>query len=141
MRNTAGRDAPSLNNMKHYDLPHDHGQDIQTVLERMPGPEEFEDAALTFRQLGDDTRLRILWLLCHSRECVSNIAAAVGMSSAAVSHHLQLLRRSGLIVAQRVGKEIHYTLARTRKASLLHQSIDALFEITCPTGERGPEAR
>lgn len=118
--------------MTHYNLPHDHGQDVQVVLERMPAAQRFEEAAMSFQQLGDPTRLKILWILCHCRECVSDIAAAVGMSDAAVSHHLQLLRRSGLIVGSRVGKEIHYTLSDERRAGLLHRMMDALFEITCP---------
>lgn len=118
--------------MTHHELPHDHG-DINNVLDSMPDDSYFEDAAMTFSSLSDGTRLRILWLLCHSTECVSNISAAVGMSNAAVSHHLQLLKRGGLIVGRRVGKEIHYTLADTAEAQLLHRTIDSLLDITCPT--------
>ena len=118
--------------MIHYNLPHEHDQNIQLVLEKMPEPEKFSEAAGLFQQLGDGTRLRILWLLCHSRECVSNIAAAVGMSRAVVSHHLQLLKRGGLVTGERVGQEIHYSLAKSREAALLHETVDALFELTCP---------
>ena len=67
--------------MTHYNLPHDHGQDVQVVLERMPAAQRFEEAAMSFQQLGDPTRLKILWILCHCRECVSDIVVAVGMSS------------------------------------------------------------
>ena len=118
--------------MTHYILPHEHGQDIDDVLSAMPGTESFAQAASLFSQLGDGTRLRILWLLCHSRECVSNIAAALGVSKAVVSHHLQLLRKSNLVVSERIGQEIHYSLNDTREANLLHETIDALFEISCP---------
>lgn len=118
--------------MKHALLPHDHGQNIETFLDRMPDNDEFIKVAEAFQQLGDGTRLKILCILCHSRECVSNIAAAVSMSNAAVSHHLQILKKSGLIVSERSGKEIYYTLADTREAALLHGAIDALFEIKCP---------
>ena len=86
-----------------------------------------------FQQLGDPSRLRILWLLCHSEECVCNIAAAVGMSDPAVSHHLRILKKGGIIESRRDGKEVYYTLADTTQAKLLHRTIDALFEITCPT--------
>ena len=61
-------------------IPHDHGQPTQGVLERMPSPDAFADAAATFQQIGDGSRLRILWLLCLCEECVCYIAAAVGMS-------------------------------------------------------------
>lgn len=118
--------------MTHYDLPHEHDNNIQVVLEKMPTNENFSEAASIFQQLGDGTRLKILWLLCHTKECVTDIAAALGMSKAVVSHHLQLLRRSNLVTGERIGQEIHYTLANSREAELLHKTIDLLFEITCP---------
>ena len=54
--------------MSHYHLPHNHGQNIERVLERMPPPDGFQTNAAIFQQLGDPSRLRILWLLCHSEE-------------------------------------------------------------------------
>lgn len=87
--------------MSHYHLPHNHGQNIERVLERMPPPDGFHATAATFQQLGGPSRLRILWLLCHSEECVCNIAAAVGMSDPAVSHHLRILKKSGIIESRR----------------------------------------
>ena len=79
--------------MPHYNLPHNHGQNIERVLDNMPSAEGFQDISFLFQQLGDSTRLRILWLLCHCEECVCNIAAAVDMSAPAVSHHLRILKR------------------------------------------------
>ena len=119
--------------MTHYELPHEHGQNIDPVLEAMPDTESFAQAASLFGQLGDGTRLRILWLLCHSRECVSDIAAAIGVSKAVASHHLQLLRKSGLVIGEREGQEIHYSLNDTDEAKLLHKTIEAMFKITCPS--------
>ena len=113
-------------------LPHNHDKNINTVLERMPENVKFSQAAEVFSKLGDGTRLKILWILCHSRECVSDIAAAIGASKAVVSHHLQLLRRSGLVTAEREGQEIHYSLNDTQEAKLLHKTIEAMFNITCP---------
>lgn len=115
-------------------MPHDHGN-IENVLQVMPEQEDFLRAAETFKQMCDGTRLQILWLLCHSEECVLNIAAAVGMSAPAVSHHLRCLKQSGLIVSRREGKEVYYTLAQTKKASLVHHLIDDYFEISCPKGD------
>lgn len=116
-------------------LPHDHDKNINIILETMPDDKKFSEAAEIFQQLGDGTRLKILWLISHSRECVSNIAAALGVSKALASHHLQLLRRSNLVDAVRIGKEIHYSLNDTKEAQLLHKTIDAIFKITCPIDE------
>ena len=71
--------------MPHYNLPHNHGQNIEKVLNKMPSAEGFKDISFLFQQLGDPTRLRILWLLCHCEECVCNLAAAVDMSPCCVT--------------------------------------------------------
>ncbi|MBQ3447757.1 MAG: winged helix-turn-helix transcriptional regulator [Synergistaceae bacterium] len=114
-------------------LPHNHDRNIQAILGMMPDGEKFSEAASVFAQLGDGTRLKILWLLCHTKECVSDIAAALGVSKAVVSHHLQLLRRENLVTGTRSGQEIHYSLSNTDEAKFLHATIEAMFNITCPS--------
>lgn len=119
--------------MPHYNLPHNHGQTTDKVLDKMPPVQDFQNVTFLFQQLGDTTRLRILWLLCHSEECVCNLAAAIQMSDPAISHHLRSLKNSGLITSRREGKEVYYTLADTAEAKLLHRTVDALFEMSCPS--------
>ena len=118
--------------MSHAPLPHDHGQHIESAPEQMPEAEAFQTVSEVFKQLGDSSRVRIFWLLCHYEECVINISARVDMSSPAVSHHLRLLKSSGLIVSRREGKEVYYRAADTEAARLLHHMIEKLVEITCP---------
>ena len=114
-------------------LPHDHGQSMERELEHMPSVEEFQKAAEIFKQLGDGSRIRIFWLLCHCEECVINLSAMVDMSSPAVSHHLRQLKSAGLIVSRREGKEVYYRAAATQQAQLLHRMIERLVEIACPS--------
>lgn len=121
--------------MAHYNLPHDHGQNVEHVLAKMPEQDAFLKVADAFGQLKDASRLKILWLLCHCEQCVSNIAAAMEMSDPAVSHHLKLLKTSGLIVSRREGKEVYYKLADTEQAHILHHALDDMFEVSCPTEE------
>ena len=113
-------------------IPHDHGHRLKQALEKMPEDSSFSEAADIFSQLSDVTRLRILWLLCHCEECVTDIAAAVGMSEPAVSHHLRILKTNNLLVSHRDGKEVYYTLSATEKARLVHQMVDDVFEMQCP---------
>lgn len=114
-------------------LPHDHNTNIKYVLDKMPDNEKFINTAEIFQKLGDPTRLKILWILFHSRECVSDIAAAVGMSKAVISHHLQILKRANLVNTQRIGQEIHYSFNDSLpEADLLHATIEAIFNIKCP---------
>ena len=114
-------------------LPHDHGQSIEHKLDKLPSIEGFQMVADLYKQLGDPTRLRIFWLLCHCEECVINISTLVGMNSQAVSHHLKQLKAGGLIVSRRDGKEVYYKAADSRQAQLLHGMIEALMAITCPS--------
>ena len=83
---------------------------------------------LAFKALGDPTRLKILDLLrsrgkscCEliAREerglCACDIEREVGLSQAAVSHHMDLLRRAGLVEAEKRGRWMYY---RRNEASL-----------------------
>ena len=120
--------------MDTMNLPHHHGTYDTTIhlREQLSRIEHFQIVTEVFRQLGDTTRIRIFWLLCHCEECVINISTMMEMSSPAVSHHLRPLRNSGLIVSRRVGKEVYYKAADTEQSRLLHQMIEKMMEITCP---------
>lgn len=118
--------------MPNFKLPHDHGQAIEAQLEKLPPVKDFQTLAGIFRLLGDPSRLRIFWLLCHCEECVLNLSSMVEMSSPAVSHHLKQLRLGGLLESRREGKEVYYKAAATPQAELLHKAIEALMELACP---------
>ncbi len=93
---------------------------------------EFETVADIFSLLADSTRLKIFWLLCHSKECVQNIADVMKMTMPAVSHHLRLLKDSGLIECDRDGKEVFYTASDGKSSKTLHEIIEKMMVITCP---------
>ena len=114
-------------------LPHDHGNaEREELLASMWSRESFETVSNLFKQLSDTTRLRIFWVLCHSEECVINLAAIMNMSSPAVSHHLRLLKEAGLVVTRREEKEVYYKVADTEEAALLHSMIEQIEHMTCP---------
>ena len=127
--------------MSELNLPHRHGEGQGTVFiqEQLNQTGYFQKVAEVFKQLGDTTRIRIFWLLCHCEECVINISALMEMSSPAVSHHLRPLKNSGLIVCRREGKEVYYRAADTEESCLLHQMIEQVMEITCPDRENCPD--
>ncbi len=120
------------------ELPHNHSQNIESILEQLPATENFLTIASVFRQLGDPNRIRIFWLLCHCEECVINISALVDMSSPAVSHHLRQLRAGGLITSHRQGKEVYYKASDNRQAQLLHLFIEQIMEVACPSASSDP---
>ncbi len=120
--------------MNNIVLPHNHGEGQETSIihEQINNVSNFQIVADIFKQLGDTTRIRIFWLLCHCEECVINISAMLEMSSPAVSHHLRPLKNSGFIVSRREGKEVYYRASNTPQTQLLHQMIEQVMEISCP---------
>lgn len=94
--------------------------------------EDFKLCAEYFSLLSDENRLKIFWLLCHSRECVLDIANLMNMSNPAVFHHLKMLKEAGLIENYRDGKEVFYSASKNKTVSQLHKIIEALMTVTCP---------
>ena len=123
--------------MEPFELPHRHedASHLHELEEYLRRTEYFQTVALVFRQLSDANRVRLFWLLCHCEECVVNLAAMMGMSPPALSHHLRQLRDSGLIVSRRDGKEVYYKAAESEQAQLLHRMIERTMEISCPEEE------
>jgi DNA-binding transcriptional ArsR family regulator len=64
----------------------------------------------TFGALADPTRRRILAQLAKGGECVTDLARPHAMSLAAVSKHLIVLEKAGLVKRQRKGRVHSLTL-------------------------------
>ena len=78
----------------------------------------------TFRALADPTRRRILEMLRDGDLAAGEIAAAFPMAWASVSHHLQVLKGADLVLAERDGQFIRYSLNTTTMQDLLQHVMD-----------------
>lgn len=67
-----------------------------------------------FKALADETRLRILKLLLTVEEgvCVCELVEALDLPQYRVSRHLNILKRAGLLEAERSGAWVYYSPAR-----------------------------
>ena len=117
-------------------LPHDHGNLPKELETWMPSGGIFETIADVLKIISDAKRVQIFWFLCHCEECVINISALVNLTSAAVSHHLKLLKTSGYIISRREGKEVYYTAAHTPRTQILHEMIEEIAEVSCPAEQK-----
>ena len=79
------------------------------------------DAVQLFKALGDETRLRILHLLCHKELCVCQIVEVLGIGQSKASRHLAHLRNAGLVSDRREGLWMYYSL--TEVDGELHQRL------------------
>ena len=118
--------------MVNTSLPHDHHEHTAEALQQLPSVKDFSNLADLFKLLGDPTRLRLFWLLCHCEECVLNLSAMMEMSSPALSHHLRILKAAGLISSRRDGKEVYYKVSQDPRAHALHDSMKAMVQLSCP---------
>lgn len=66
-----------------------------------------------FKALADPTRRRILELLAQGDMTAGEIAMHFSMTKPSVSHHLNILKTSGLICDQRNGQNIVYSINLT----------------------------
>jgi DNA-binding transcriptional ArsR family regulator len=77
-----------------------------------------------FRSFSDTSRVRIVSVLVRQKMNVGALAQAVGISESAVSHHLRSLRQMGLVVAQRDGKEVYYSIEDNHIIALFGQGVN-----------------
>lgn len=68
------------------------------------------------KALADETRQEIMRICCCKWLSVSEIVAELSVSQPTVSHHLAILRRTGLVEQRREGKQVFYTLNQARLA-------------------------
>lgn len=79
----------------------------------IPPTKEIDQRARLLSLAGNEVRLRIFCLMYERDEaCVSEIADALGMSVASISHHLQLMKDNGLFETERRGSMICYRLVQ-----------------------------
>lgn len=84
---------------------------VAAVRERMPGSDESERLARVFHVLSEPARVRIVTALLEAGElCVCDLAATVGMSEAATSQHLRVLRAERTVRNRRDGRMVYYSL-------------------------------
>ncbi|UMZ75467.1 ArsR/SmtB family transcription factor [Natranaerofaba carboxydovora] len=81
------------------------------------------------KALADNNRLKILELLLENNYCVGALSKHVGVSKAAISQHLKILREAGLVWGEKRGYFTHY-IVNTDILTKLAQQLIKLSEIS-----------
>jgi ArsR family transcriptional regulator len=79
------------------------------------------DLAHGFKALGDPVRLRLLSLIAAragGEVCVCELTDAFTLTGPTISHHLRVLRESGLVECERRGTWVYYWVVPARLAAL-----------------------
>jgi ArsR family transcriptional regulator, nickel/cobalt-responsive transcriptional repressor len=98
------------------------------------------EVAETMHALATPSRVRILGRLRESACSVGELADAVGMEQSAVSHQLRVLRHLGLVIGERRGRSVIYTLHDSHVADLLDQAIFHIEHVRLGYSEQIEEA-
>ena len=89
---------------------------------------DMERLALTYKIMGDPTRLKIIMALRGGEMCVCDIAAFLGLSESAVSHQLRRLRESSLVRSRRDGQILYYSLDDNHVLDLVTVGLNHIEE-------------
>lgn len=99
------------------------------------------DMIPTLKALADETRFRIIELLLTHDLCVGALAGHLSISKAAVSQHLQILRKAGLVRGEKRGYWTHYIVDKGeihRLAEDLIQRADRAPDFRMACSRSGP---
>lgn len=92
-------------------------------------------AALRFKALADEKRLRILEILRGGEHCVCVLSEALGIRQSLLSFHLRTLREAGLVSDRRDGRWVHYSLVPEAFGE-----VEALLAVFRPTASQPASA-
>ena len=89
---------------------------------------DLDRLALTYKVMGDPTRLKIVMALCGGEMCVCDLSAFCGLSESAVSHQLRRLKDLALVKKRRDGQVLYYALDDDHVTGLLNIGLEHVRE-------------
>lgn len=98
---------------------------MKIQIERMQ--DSADRACELLKAMANRHRLLILCQLVQGERSVGELAEFLGIRDSAVSQHLTLLRKDGLVSARRDGQTIWYSIASTEAQTLL----SSLYDVFC----------
>lgn len=88
-------------------------------------PPQWQAMSAIFVALGDPQRQRlVLAFEPGERLTAGQLAEASPLNRTTVSHHLKILRHAGVLLSEKVGKEVFYTVNREAVAAALTNVLD-----------------
>jgi ArsR family transcriptional regulator len=70
----------------------------------------YADCAILFKAVSDETRLKIIDMLSCGELCACDILKSFNITQPTLSYHMKILTDSGIVIGNREGAWMHYTL-------------------------------
>jgi len=83
-----------------------------------------EQVASFLQIIGQSARLQILLAIGREEPCVCHLEATFGWRQAYLSQHLMALRKAGIVVTSRKGRNIHYRLSNPGLLAIIQQAAE-----------------
>lgn len=83
------------------------------------------ELSIVLKALAAPSRLKIVELLTENAYCVNALTRRLDISQPAVSQHLAVLRKAGLVAPRKIGVTVHYEL-NTRRLEGMRRALDAI---------------
>jgi len=100
---------------------------------------EMQEIAQTAQALSDETRLRLLAILCTGDATVNDLAARLDRAQPRISMHLALLRHAGLVEAATVGRQRTYHVD-TKRIRAMFAALGGPMSATIQSAKRSTQA-
>lgn len=97
----------------------------------MKKQEEFELCAKRLKALADPTRLRLITCLLKGPKNVGDLAAELNDEVVIISHHLGVLRNTGLVQAHKSGRFVEYAVHPDVTRAAKRSELPKYLELGC----------
>jgi DNA-binding transcriptional ArsR family regulator len=84
----------------------------------------FEQVAALLQAIGQPARMKILLAIGKEEPCVCHLESTLDLRQAYLSQHLMALRKAGLVVTSRQGRNIHYRLSDPRLLVIIQHAAE-----------------
>lgn len=97
-----------------------HEEQVTNSKERLKNTNS-KDLSSLFKILSDENRFKILHALAYEDQlCVCDVANIIGATMANTSHHLQALKKLGVVDSKKIGKLVYYFSSDDRIVELIN---------------------
>lgn len=104
-------------------------QKLMEIKTDLDGEGELSKLGSIFKAMGDQNRLKIIYVLSKSQLCVCDIATLLNMTQSSISHHLKVLRDLNLVKFEKRGKLVVYSLDDDHVVKLMEAGLEHVKHI------------
>ena len=110
------------------------GEDVERLVQRLTalesgsGEKQVSEIVTLTKALAHPQRLKLFVAIGNKEVCVCKLVGVSELSQPAISHHLNILARSGLLRRRRKGRFNHYQANPSLVKQIMNQVQDLLTE-------------